>query len=66
MPHDYYKRVVKEQIGAELGPLNSYGTGIIFTPKSDEAFAAAKDIFELQAKQVGLKIIGWRKVESGN
>jgi len=66
MPHTYYSRVVKETIGKELGAPDSYGTGIIFMPKNDAAFEAIKDIFELNATQLGMKVIGWRSVGTNN
>jgi hypothetical protein len=39
--------------------------GILFTPKSDEAVAAIREIFASQAEQRGLKVIGWRPIETG-
>ena len=65
MPDSYYRRVLKESQGVSLGPINSYGTGIIFTPKSDDAVAAIKDIFESKAKQFGMNIVAWRSIETG-
>ena len=53
-------------LGAQLGPLNSYGTGIVFTPKSDASVAAIKEIFEAQVIQRGMKVIGWRSIETDN
>jgi glutamate synthase domain-containing protein 1 len=66
MPHDYYSRVFHEATGSKLGAPNSYGSGIIFAPKSDAAMKAIKDIFEVQAKQRGLTVLGWRAVETDN
>ena len=66
MPDGYYRRVVKESLGVKLGPLNSYGTGIVFLPKPDAALNALKEIFESQAKQRGLKVIGWRSIDTGH
>jgi glutamate synthase domain-containing protein 1 len=65
MPHDFYSRKVTETLGLNLGPQDSYGTGIVFTPKSDAAVNAIKEIFEAQAKQRGMKVIGWRPIETG-
>lgn len=65
MPHDFYSRKVSETLGLNLGPQDSYGTGIVFTPKSDAAVNAIKEIFEAQAKQRGMKVIGWRPIETG-
>lgn len=65
MPDAYFRRVLGEEMNIKLGPQNSYGTGVIFTPKEDVAVAAVKEIFELQAAQRGLKIIGWRSIQTG-
>lgn len=66
MPHSFNKRIVKEEIGRDLGEPNSYGTGLIFTPKNDESVTAIKEIFQTQASQNGMKIIGWRTVPTNN
>ena len=65
MPDSYYRKVVKDSIGADLGPIGTFGCGIIFTPKSNSAVDAIKEIFRTQTEQRGLKIIGWRKIETG-
>ena len=65
MPDSYYRRAVAESIGVTLGPINSYGTGIIFTPKENDSFDALKELFAMQAAQRGLKVIGWRSVKTG-
>lgn len=61
MPHSYYKRVM-----SGLGEVNTYGTGIIFCPRADESVDAIKDMFSTQARQRGLKVLGWRSVETDN
>ena len=66
MPDAFYRRVMKESSGVTLGPANSYGAGIIFTPKSDISVAAIKEIFESKANQLGMKVLGWRNIETGN
>jgi len=66
MPHTFNKRIVKEELGRELGSPNSYGTGIIFTPKNDASVNAIKEIFQTQVVQNGMKIIGWRTVPTDN
>ena len=65
MPDSYYRKVVKEELGKDLGPLNSYGSGIIFTPRSESAVKAIKEIFQAQAERQGLEVIGWRHVQTG-
>ena len=66
MPDTFYRRVVKETIGKELGPLNSYGTGIVFTPKPDSSVDAIKEIFASQCSMRGLEVIGWRGIQTDN
>jgi len=66
MPHSYYHRVLQEDQGVALGALNSYGTGIVFTPKGDESVAAIKEIFESKVKQFGMKVLTWRNIETGD
>ena len=66
MPDSFYRRVVKETIGKELGPLNSYGTGIIFTPKADDSVNAIKEIFTNHCSMRGLEVIGWRSIQTDN
>ena len=65
MPDAFYRRVLKETIGIELGPANSYGAGIVFTPKADISVDAIKEIFESKTTQLGMKVIGWRSIETG-
>jgi glutamate synthase (NADH) len=65
MPDAYYRRVFKEETGVTLGPMNSYGAGIVFMSKNDAAFGAIKDIFDTQAQQRGLKVLGWRTIKTG-
>lgn len=66
MPDSYYRRALNDELNIELGPLNSYGTGIVFTPKSNESLDAIKSIFEDQVTQLGHRIIGWRKIVTYN
>lgn len=65
MPHEYYRKIAYEQFSYHLGLPGSYGSGIVFVPKSDEASVAVKNIFADQLKHAGLRLIGWRTVETG-
>lgn len=66
MPDSFYRSEILKQTGKTLGPVGSFGCGIIFTPKSDAAYKAITEIFEAQVVSRGLKVIGWRKVETDN
>ena len=65
MPDSFYRRKMQETAGVTLGPQDSYGSGIVFTPKSDAGVSAIKEIFESQAQQRGMKVIGWRPIATG-
>jgi glutamate synthase domain-containing protein 1 len=64
MPHSYYTKVVKESLQKDLGPINSYGTGIMFLPKDPKAREAIKDTFLYQVESIGFKVIGWRQIKT--
>jgi len=66
MPHSYYSRVVMEELSIDLGAPDSYGTGIIFLPQNNtSSIKAIKEIFQSQAENIGLEILGWRVVKTG-
>jgi len=66
MPHSYFTKVAKQDLGIDLGAPNSYATGIIFLPKEEEVFGTIKEIFATQAKANGFEILGWRPVPIDN
>ncbi len=66
MPDSYYRKVMQEECKVTLGPMNSYGTGIVFLPKTEKGAEAAVEIFESEARSLGLKILGWRDVKTDN
>ena len=66
MPYSFYQKKVKEELNIDLGPANSFGTGIIFTPKNDVSVDAIKAVFKEQAQSQGLEVLGWRDIETDN
>ena len=65
MPDSFYRTAVKQSLGYTLGPLGSYGTGIVFLPHASAGVTAVKSVFEAQVIERGFKVIGWRKIETG-
>ena len=66
MPDAFYRRVMRDaNLPLPAGP-NSYGTGLVFLPKSNDAFEAIKWVFETQTKQNGFNVLGWRAVQTDN
>lgn len=66
MPDSFYRTEIKKLNGTTLGPIGSFGCGIVFTPKADAGYKAIVEIFEAQVLSRGLKVIGWRKIETDN
>ncbi len=63
IPHKFFCKKMKEQ-GVDLPELRQYGVGMIFFPQSDLDMRQAKSMFEIIVRKAGLKILGWRQVES--
>jgi glutamate synthase domain-containing protein 1 len=65
MPHEYYRSIANEQFSYHLGLPGSYASGIVFVQKSVQASFAVKDLFADHLKHAGLRLIGWKTVETG-
>ncbi len=65
MPHGFFAERMRAELGKELGPLHSYGTGLVFAPQNDHSVQFLKDLFESQVLQQGFHVIGWRKLQTG-
>lgn len=65
MPHSFYQKVVKEELGLDLGAPNTYGSGIIFTPHSQDLVKYMHELFASQASLYGFEVIGWRTLKTG-
>lgn len=66
MPDSYFRRVMQQEQNVTLGQMNSYGTGLIFLPKTAEGASAAEEMFANQAQIQGMKVLGWRDVGTDN
>ncbi|XP_018496829.1 glutamate synthase 1 [NADH], chloroplastic [Galendromus occidentalis] len=60
LPHTFYQKIVKDELGFDLPEKGKYATGIVFLEslKATETEAA----FEAEATADGLKVLGWRTV----
>ncbi len=63
IPHSFFVRTMGEQ-GIRLPGLREYGVGMFFFPQNELDRRLAKSMFEIIVRKNGLKILGWRKVES--
>ena len=63
IPHKFFVKKLKKE-GIRLSGARSYGVGMFFFPQKDLELRQARSMFEIIVKKAGLKILGWRKVES--
>ena len=63
IPHAFFVRKMKEQ-GLSLPGERGYGVGMFFFPQDDLAMRQARSMFEIITRKAGLKVLGWRKVDS--
>ena len=60
IPHDYFAAVCSKA-RIPLPEEGTYGTGLVFLPKTKPERQSIKDAFDVTAEKFGLKILGWRK-----
>lgn len=64
IPHSFYARLLKEELGIDLPPKGDYATGILFLDQSSSAMA--ENHFEALAKELSLEVLCWRDVPVDN
>ncbi|WP_291721358.1 glutamate synthase large subunit [Bernardetia sp.] len=65
MPHEFFLDECTK-LGMKLPPYGKYGVGIVFFPKDDQLREECKTILDRKIKQLGLELIGYRKVPTNN
>ena len=63
IPHRFFVKKLKEQ-GILLPGERQYGVGMFFFPQNDLEMRQARSMFEVITRKSGIRILGWRKVES--
>ena len=63
IPHRFFTRKMKEQ-GIMLPGERQYGVGMFFFPQNDLDMRQARTMFEMITRKAGLRILGWRDVDS--
>ena len=63
IPHAFFARKMKEQ-GTDLPDERGYGVGMFFFPQDDLAMRQARSMFEIITRKAGMRILGWREVDS--
>src|SRR4051794_3264514 len=62
LPHEFLRRVVKKELGAELPKPGQFAAGIVFLPKDAGERAHCKKVVEGFIAAQGQKLVGWRQV----
>jgi len=62
LPHKFFAKVAKQDLGIELPEPGKYGAGIIFLPKDEGARNEFKKIMASLVEEQGQKLLGWRDV----
>ena len=62
IPHKFFVKNFARDEGVELPPLGQYAAGNLFFKPDREAFQESKAIFEELARELGLRVLGWREV----
>ena len=63
IPHEFFAKKCKE-LGFSLPGKRQYGVGFFFFPQEEFKKRQAKSMFETIVRKSGLKILGWRMVET--
>ncbi|NCN04866.1 MAG: glutamate synthase large subunit [Spirochaetales bacterium] len=66
VPHEFFKRIAKAEIGIELPELGSYAAGVVFLPPEELLRNKCKAYFETVLIEYGIKKLGWRTVPRNN
>ncbi|MEX2356915.1 MAG: glutamate synthase central domain-containing protein, partial [Pirellulaceae bacterium] len=62
LPHDFIRKVVKKDLGADLPEAGKFAAGIVFLPRDEKAKAHCKKTVEKLVAEQGQKLVGWRLV----
>ena len=63
IPHAFFEKKCRE-LGIVLPGKRQYGVGFFFFPQKEYKMRQAKSMFETIVRKSGLKILGWREVET--
>ena len=62
LPHEFLKKVAKQDLGSELPEAGKFAAGLVFLPKIDSEREKCKEQVEKLIEEQGQKLVGWRKV----
>ncbi|MCI0334767.1 MAG: glutamate synthase-related protein [Planctomycetes bacterium] len=62
LPLEFLKRVVRQELGAELPPPGQFAAGIVFLPRDEAQRAKCKKVVDEIIAAQGQQLVGWRQV----
>src|SRR3990172_8657944 len=62
LPHEFLRRVVKQDLGSELPAPGEFAAGVVFLPKLEAERARCKAVVHEIIAAQGQRLVGWRKV----
>ncbi len=62
LPHAFFQRVLRDELGVKLPEPGNYGVGFLFLPRDEAERQACKGIVERYIAVQGQKLLGWRRV----
>ncbi|MCC5829708.1 MAG: glutamate synthase large subunit [Phycisphaeraceae bacterium] len=62
MPHEFFERVAREEMGVTLPDPGLYGVGHVFLPRDEKAREACKALVERYIEVQDQRFLGWRRV----
>lgn len=62
LPHGFFKKIIKRDLGLELPEAGRYAVGNVFLPRDEKQRAACKTTVENFIKTQGQRLIAWRQM----
>jgi glutamate synthase (NADPH/NADH) large chain len=62
LPHEFLRKVVFQDVGAELPEPGEFAAGLVFLPQIEAERQKAKSVVEQLIESSGQRLIGWRPV----
>ncbi|MBC8352733.1 MAG: glutamate synthase large subunit [Planctomycetes bacterium] len=62
LPHEFFAKVAKDELKADLPEPGKFGAGIIFLPQEANERLHCKRVVEQIITEQGQRLVGWRKV----
>jgi glutamate synthase (NADH) len=66
IPHPFFKRVVRADVGVRLPPADEYAIGMFFLPTDVKLYNTTKEVVQHTAESLGYKLLAWRPVPTDN